>query len=252
MRSLFRFVHAGLPLALAACHPVGPDYTVPVTALVKAPAAAGPLVGSAEPSVSAAPAADRWWALYQDERLDGLVRQALAANTDLRAAAANIGRAQAALAGVENARLPQAEIHGDFEYGQISGEQYLLSVPVPSMGLYDTGIGISYQIDLFGQIRRGIEAAKADEEAARAAADVVRVTVAADTVRAYVAVCSSGYELAVARHSLALSTRFHSTGSAIVPSKNCAAPREPIVSAPPPELIDQSTSSTVLSNCPSM
>lgn len=202
-----RPILAVLPLALAACHPVGPDYKVPDDALVNTPAATGALIGAAEPSVSAGAAADRWWSLYQDERLDGLVRQALAANTDLRVAAANIAQAQAALAAAENAQLPQTEINGAFEYSQLSGEQYLLNVPVPSMGLYDMGIGISYQIDLFGQIRRGIEAAKADEQAARAASDVARITVAADTVRAYVAACSAGHELQVARHSLDLQHR---------------------------------------------
>jgi NodT family efflux transporter outer membrane factor (OMF) lipoprotein len=194
-------------LGLAGCHPVGPDYTIPDNAIVKAPAATGAFVGTAEPSVAARPIASNWWQLYKDDRLDGLVRQALAANTDLRVAAANIGRAQAALAAAENAELPQTEIHAGFEYSQLSGEQYLLNVPIPSMGLYDTGVGISYQIDLFGQIRRGIEAAKANEEAVHAAADLVRITVVADTVRAYVGACSAGHELQVARHSLDLQQR---------------------------------------------
>ncbi len=194
-------------VALAACHPVGPDYTVPDKALVNAPAATGVLIGASEPAVSAGAAVDRWWSLYQDARLDGLVLQALTANTDLRVAAANIGRTLAALAATKSAELPQARIDSAFEYSQLSGEQYLLTEPVPSMGLYDMGIGISYQIDFFGQIRRGIEAAKADEQVARAAYDVVRITVAADTVRAYVGVCSAGRELQVAHHSLALQRR---------------------------------------------
>ena len=194
-------------LGLAACDPVGPNYKVPDAALVNAPAATGAFVGTAEPAVAAAPAAANWWHLYRDDRLDDLVRQALAANTDLRAAGANIARAQAALAATENAQLPQTEIHAGFEYSQLSGEQYLLDVPIPSMGLYDMGVGISYQIDLFGQIRRSIEAARADEQTARAAGDVVRITVVADTVRAYVGACSAGHELQVARHSLALQRR---------------------------------------------
>ncbi len=72
------------------------------------------------------------------------------------------------------------------------------------MGLYGTGITIGYQIDLFGQIRRAIEASKADEEASRAAYDAARITVAAETVRAYVDACASGHELTVARQSLDL------------------------------------------------
>ncbi len=203
-----RFHHAiAAALLLTGCDPVGPDYKVPDDALVNAPAANAPLMGSVEPSVSTEPAADHWWRLYRNDRLEGLVQQALAFNTDLRVAAANISRAQAAVAAAKNGELPQTAIEAGFEYAQLSGEQYLLPVPVPSQGLYDMGITISYQIDLFGQIRRGIEAAKADEQAARAASDVVRITIAADTVRAYVAACAAGHELAVARHTLDLQRR---------------------------------------------
>ncbi len=191
-------------LALAACHAVGPDYAVPADAAVNAPAATGPLLGASEPAVSDQPAQSRWWALYDDPALDDLVQQALAANTDLRVAAANIARADAAVAVADDSRLPSTRIDGSFDYGELSGEQYLLTTPLPSTGLYDTGVTVSYQIDLFGQIRRGIEGAKADAEAVRAAADVARISVVAETVRAYVAACGAGQELAVAEQSLSL------------------------------------------------
>lgn len=195
---------AGGALVLAGCHPVGPDYKVPDEALVNAPTATGAFVGSAEKSVTTAEAPDRWWTLYRDQRLNDLVDQALTANTELKVAGANIARAQAALAGAEDATIPSTKIEGGAEWAQLSGEQYLLDYPLPSMGLYETGITIGYQIDLFGQIRRAIEASKADEEAARAAYDATRITVVAETVRAYVDACAAGHELTVARHSLDL------------------------------------------------
>jgi NodT family efflux transporter outer membrane factor (OMF) lipoprotein len=194
----------GGSLVLAGCHPVGPDYKLPDEALINAPSAAGGFVGSTEKSVTTIEAPDKWWTLYRDRRLNDLVDRALIANTDLKAAGANILRAQAALAGAEDARLPQTQIDAAFAYEQLSGEQYLLTVPIPPMGLYDTGITIGYQIDLFGQIRRAIEASKADEQAAHAAYDATRITVAAETVRAYVDACATGHELDVARHSLTL------------------------------------------------
>lgn len=205
MRPILGLLLAGfLGGALTGCHPVGPDYHVPDAALVNAPAAAGGFVGGNHPAVATGEAPDRWWVLFTDARLNGLVEQALAANTDLRAASANIARADAALAGAEDLRLPQTQAHGGFEYGQISGEEYLAPRSPPAGGLYDTGIGVSYQIDLFGQIARGIEAAKADKDTAQAAYDVVRMTVAAETVRAFVDACAAGHELTVARHSLDL------------------------------------------------
>jgi multidrug efflux system outer membrane protein len=161
---------AGLAaLSLTACHPVGPDYHLPDAAISNAPMAIDNFVGAGEAPVTRQSPPDRWWMLFADERLNGLVRQALAANTDLRVAGANIARARAALAGVEDARLPQTRATAGFEYSQLSGEQYLLDVPLPAMGLYDTNFGISYQIDLFGQIKRGIEAAQADAPSSRSA-----------------------------------------------------------------------------------
>ncbi|MDB5747906.1 MAG: efflux transporter outer rane subunit, partial [Massilia sp.] len=65
-----------------------------------------------------------------------------------------------------------------------------------------------YQLDLFGKIRRAVEAANADSEAAQGAADLARVTVAADTARAYVDACSAGQQIAIARQSVALQNKF--------------------------------------------
>jgi NodT family efflux transporter outer membrane factor (OMF) lipoprotein len=206
MRSI-RYALSAAVVALSGCAVVGPDYRIPDAAIVNAPAAAGPLLGATEAGVSAEPAASHWWALYDEPLLDDLVRQTLAANTDLRIAAANIARAQAAVAIAEDGTLPSTKIDSAFDYGELSGEQYLLTTPLPSTGLYDTGVSVSYQIDLFGQIKRGIEASRADAEAAQAAADLVRVTVVADTVRAYLAACSAGRELAVAQNTLALQER---------------------------------------------
>jgi multidrug efflux system outer membrane protein len=191
-------------LSLTACHPVGPDYHVPEAALVNVPTATQGFVGANEPSVAKQDGPNHWWVLFTDERLDGLVQQALTANTDLRVAAANIARADAALAVAENARLPQTKLEAGFEYGQLSGEQYLQPRSPPAGGIYASNAAVAYQIDLFGQISRSIEAAKADKDAAQAASDAARVTVVAETVRAFVDVCAAGHELQVARHSLEL------------------------------------------------
>jgi NodT family efflux transporter outer membrane factor (OMF) lipoprotein len=211
---LSRLVVAAAPAALIAaalglggCHPVGPDYNLPNSAVSNAPTAVGGFVGSGQPAVTTGAGPDRWWVLFADERLNRLVEQALAANTDLRVAGANIARARAALAVAEDSRIPQTKIEGGFEYGQIAGEEYLQPRSPPASGLYDTSFGVSYQVDLFGQIKRGIEAAKADADAAQAAYDVARMTVAAETVRAFVDACAAGHELTVARHSLDLQKR---------------------------------------------
>lgn len=79
---------------------------------------------------------------------------------------------------------------------------------LPDIGTYDAGAAVSYQVDLFGKISRGLEAANADAEAAQAAYDLARVNVAAGTVRAYAEACAAGQQLEVAQHSIALQEQF--------------------------------------------
>ena len=89
-----RLALAGLGLLLSACQMVGPDYQVPGDAAVQRKDLQGQLSAKGANVVSAPVPAD-WWRLYQDPRLDQLVQQALASNTDLRVAAANLARARA-------------------------------------------------------------------------------------------------------------------------------------------------------------
>lgn len=84
---------AALGLLLSACQMVGPDYTLPDEAAVKRGDLQGQIAGEGSNVVSAPVPAD-WWKLYNDRRLDELVRQAMASNTDLRVAAANLQRSR--------------------------------------------------------------------------------------------------------------------------------------------------------------
>ncbi|HKT98213.1 MAG TPA: efflux transporter outer membrane subunit [Paraburkholderia sp.] len=204
-RGLWRtFALAPLTLALGACMNLGPNYKVPQDALVNAPLAHGPIAGADHAPVSQGEAPNDWWRLYDDPALDQLVQQALQSNTSLRVAAANLARSRAALE-VANA---QGGFSGGatagFQRAQESAEQFLLFNKLPVENLGDVGINVSYEIDLFGKLRRGVEAAAADDEAVLAAADLARITVVADVVQAYVESCSAGEELAIAQESLKL------------------------------------------------
>jgi NodT family efflux transporter outer membrane factor (OMF) lipoprotein len=195
---------APIVLALGACKSVGPDYQLPRDALVNAPLANAPLDGATGTLVSHDTVPGNWWQLYDDPALNALVQDALKSNTDLRVAAANLARSRAA--------LDVARAQGGFSGGaeaaaqraQESAEQFLLSSKLPVENEGVVGLNISYEIDLFGKLRRGVEAARADSEAVRAAGDLARVTVVADVVRAYVESCSAGEELAIAKRSLDL------------------------------------------------
>ena len=207
-RSSIRMLLAALAAAAcAACSttPVGPDYHQPADAVASRPEAAAPFAQAASGIYAATPLPPHWWRLYQDPMLDTLVERALAHNTDLRQAVANLERVQAVETQADGAARPSASVQGGPEYGHLSGVDLLAEdYKPPNSYMYGVGAGLSYQIDLFGQIRRGIEAAHAGSEAAQAAVDLVRVNVAAGTARAYAEACASGYRLEISEKSVRL------------------------------------------------
>ncbi|MDD2059789.1 TolC family protein [Pseudomonas sp. GD03860] len=193
----------GLSLMLSACQMVGPDYKVPENAAVQRPDLQGALRQDAN-SVVSAPVPRDWWHLYKDPRLDSLVNQALAANTELRVAAANIARARAQVEVAES----QGGLNGGVKLGaqrlQESGEAFLQPEKVPVANIGEAIISASYQFDLWGTLKRGVEAAQANADATQAAADTARITLVADVVRAYTQVCAANEEYHIARASLDL------------------------------------------------
>ena len=182
-----------LALALAACS-TGPDYARPVTRS----AAAGPFVAANSPAVQPlAPVPDDWWHLYNDPGLDGLIADALAHNTDVRAAVARLARARASLREVKVDRLPQGGVTASATRGRDVDE-------TDTTTSFDAGLEVAYEVDLFGRVRRGVEAARGDVGAAQADADAVRIALVADTARAYADASSAAERLAVAEHIVQL------------------------------------------------
>jgi NodT family efflux transporter outer membrane factor (OMF) lipoprotein len=192
-----RFLAAGAALALTACM-VGPNYRSPEAGSP----GQEPFVSANSPAFTGEQPPGRWWSLFNDPVLDRLVEQALAANTDLRVAAANLRRARAVLRETRSGLFPSADLNASAKYTRTSGDQLGFQGAGSEGESYDVGIDASYQIDLFGRIRRAIQASRADAEAAQAAFDLSRITVAAETARAYADACSAGRQLAVARETL--------------------------------------------------
>ena len=182
-----------LALALAACSS-GPNYVRPTTT----PAAAGPFVAANSPVVQPlAPVPDNWWRLYNDPVLDGLIADALAHNTDVRAAVARLARARASLKEVKVDRLPQGGVSASATRGRENGDS-------DATTSFDAGLEVAYEVDLFGRVKRGVEAARGDVGAAEADADAVRIAIVADTARAYADASSAAERLAVAEHIVEL------------------------------------------------
>jgi NodT family efflux transporter outer membrane factor (OMF) lipoprotein len=195
--------------ALVGCA-VGPDYHMPPSASFNAPSAQGRFAESDNVGlVTQQEPVGVWWKLYRSPDLDRLIAEALTANTNLRVAEANLQRSQAMVRLAQASGQPQVGFEGGYDHGLLSAESLLSFANLPDLDLYSVNLSFSYEVDLFGRIKRGIEAAKADHEAVEAARDWVRVTVAAAVTQAYVEVCSTGDELQVARHAVELQQQNH-------------------------------------------
>jgi NodT family efflux transporter outer membrane factor (OMF) lipoprotein len=200
-----------LPTALAltsllqACT-VGPDYKRAADSVIETPAANGAFSSQGQ-GLSSVEQTNPWWRLYDDRRLDDLIAMAFAGNTDLRMAEANLERSAALLREAKTLQEPTVPVQAGVQYAQQAGEQYLLPITPPVSTDYQVGVSIGYDLDLFGGIRRGIEAQANDHRAIEAARDLVKVNVAAETTRAYVDACGAGLQLESAKKSLELQSQ---------------------------------------------
>jgi NodT family efflux transporter outer membrane factor (OMF) lipoprotein len=194
----------GAALLLVGCATVGPDYRIPPPPAGIAARVPAFAEGKA-PTYSAEPLPSRWWQLYADPALDALVEEALKANTDLRVAAANLERARAIVSEVQASAGVQTSVDGGVSVGETSNLG--IGSPAGTHATLDAGIGISYELDVVGRIRRTIEAVEADAGAQAAAYDLARTTVVAGVVGAYGDACATGARIAVARRSVDLQGR---------------------------------------------
>ncbi len=199
MRTMLMGLGLATAAALAGCA-VGPNYVTakPVAAAAKGFVAATPAIAApAQPTA-------QWWRLYNSPALDALVQQALAENTDLQVAAANLAQARALLNQARAGLFPTTQLSAGDTYGRSQFADLASSLKgakATDQWVYSAGLDVSYEVDLFGRVRRSIEAAKANAAALAAAQDFVRVTVAAETTRAYADVCAYGEQVDVARQS---------------------------------------------------
>lgn len=189
---------------LAGCA-VGPNYRTPEP--LPAPATAlGETANNA--AATAAPLPEKWWRLFNDSALDALVEKALAYNTDVRVAAANLQRARALLSEARAARLPTSNVTAQATQSrQATGANVPGAPATIETDFYSVGFDASYELDLFGRVSRSIEAGRADLAAAEAGLDAARVSVAAETARAYAQACGFAAQATVARETAQLQGR---------------------------------------------
>ena len=164
MKAIFP-IPALLVVALALWLPgcaVGPDYQRPA---VETPAAYRSVGGTDNPSTGTNSVGDLgWWQVFQDPALTGYLGEALTNNWDIKIAAARVLQAEAALKVARSQFFPTVGAGGDLVTSRAS-ERGPIPIPDgvnPQRGYGDVFAGMSsYEVDLWGKIRRASEAARA-------------------------------------------------------------------------------------------
>jgi len=183
---------------------VGPDYhrpAVPAPPNFRAP---DPL-----PAPQATSLADlKWWEVFKDEKLQDLIRAALAANYDLRDAVARVEAARANLGLTRANQFPQVGASGEFYLNRLSRDG---QTPLPASFLPDQNRNfgeaalnlLSFEVDIWGRLRRATEAARANLLSADEYRKAVVVTLVSDVATAYLHLRELDYELEISNATLA-------------------------------------------------
>ena len=183
---------AGMTLFLAGCA-VGPDYRRPDTPVAPAFHAQDAAYAATEPTAD-------FWRGFDDPLLTQLVEGALAANHDLRAALARLDQARALARLSRHDLLPTVTAGAGYTETRASQDQ-APGVPREQRDgeFYDAGFDAFWELDLFGRVRRGVEASRAEADAAAADLRALQVSLAAEVARTYFELRGLQEQLRVAR-----------------------------------------------------
>jgi len=181
-----------LVVLLTAGCAVGPNYKRPS---VDVP---GTYRGATPPAESLAD--QKWWEVFQDQQLQGLIRTALQQNYDVRIAATRILQAQAQVGITRAGQLPT--IGGG---AQVLDDRYAQTKPYPQYDTSSTQVGLSlgWDLDFWGKYRRATEAARANLLATEWARQAVISTLVSDVATAYFQLRALDLQLEISRRTLA-------------------------------------------------
>lgn len=191
-----RLMMALIPALLAGCAAVGPEHRIP-----QVPTGQGwlsPAGGELDPARLA-----RWWQTLGDPALESVVERALARNPDLRQAALNIEAARVRLSLAEARTAPTVAANAGAQQRRLSRNSPEYNPQrSPDQTVADAGLDASWEIDLFGSLRRQRQSAQASLELSEAEATGLRISIAAETARTYFALRGAQRELAARQASV--------------------------------------------------
>ncbi len=174
--------------ATAACT-VGPTYTRPPLTVPETWREASALAPGTGTGVNL----QRWWLTFEDPILADLITRAVDGNLDLKIAAARVKEARAARGIAASAALPQVDATGS--YGRVSRSEAVPPFKAASgegspfgsreQNVFEAGFDASWELDLFGGVRRDVEAAVAQVQAAEESERDVLITLLSEVARNY-------------------------------------------------------------------
>src|SRR5579883_128893 len=192
---------AGMALslvALAACA-VGPDFAPPPAPPVSgytpetppAPTAAADVAaGAAQKFIVGRDIPGEWWKVFHSKEINALVAEALHANPSLQAAQAALWQAKENLYAQAGRLLPNVDANGSATRQQFSPAEFGLPGGPETFNLYQATVNVSYTPDVFGGLRRQIEAGAALAEYQRFELEATYLTLTANVVTAAIAEAS--------------------------------------------------------------
>lgn len=194
MKVMFRSTALFAALVLAGCASVGPDYHAPKEAPV---ALQG--VDAAHQNNSNMQA--QWWKQFGDPTLDALIVRAAKGAPDLRIAMARLNQARAALGSAKSQQIPDVETVASYQ--RTRAQQPGFTDQRTTVTQYQAGFDASWELDLFGGIRRSVEAARADAAAGEASLQDAQVTLFAEVARNYFDLRGTQLRIDVANRDIA-------------------------------------------------
>lgn len=184
---------------------VGPDYVRPDISLptqYQDQAQKDPAQAQARADLAA------WWSAFGDPQLTRFVERALAQNLDLAQASARVSQARAGLGAADAALRPSGSVSGQaaraYQSVQTPLGQVLNSVPGfdRNGSAYEANLGGTWEMDMFGSLNRGREAARAELQSSEAGAVATRLAIAAQTADIYIMIRGLQTRMNVARQQV--------------------------------------------------
>jgi outer membrane protein, multidrug efflux system len=179
---------AAVAAALSACGTIGPDFKAPQDVTTPAWRHADAAAQGAAQGADTARLPAAWWTVFGDSTLDGLEARAVQANPDVRAAALRLVQAQAQLGVMRASQLPSVGVSAGVSNSRTSAETaqgMALGHNAIKGNNYSVGADFSWELDLWGRVRRVVEAADAQALAAQDDRDGVLLMLSSQVATSY-------------------------------------------------------------------